>query len=76
MIPTTTINTLAECFGSLSDLGAMFSEAEWKTSTDLPGWSVQDNLSHLIGIERYRPCLGEQPGQKLLGQCGQQVAAG
>ena len=52
MIPTDTINTLAECFGSLSELGASFTEAEWKLHTDLPGWSVQDNVSHLIGIER------------------------
>ena len=52
MIPTQTITTLAACWLSLSDLGASLTEAEWKTATDLPGWSVQDNLSHLIGIER------------------------
>ena len=28
------------------------SEAEWKRPTDLPGWTVQDNLSHIIGTER------------------------
>lgn len=33
-------------------MGADLTEPEWKTATDLPGWSVQDNLSHLIGIER------------------------
>ena len=52
MIPTTTIDTLALSFASLSSLGATLTEAEWKTPTDLPGWSVQDNLSHLVGIER------------------------
>ncbi len=52
MIPTDTINILEECWRSLSSLGAPLTEAEWKTATDLPGWSVQDNLSHLIGIER------------------------
>lgn len=52
MIPTTTIDTLVGCWHSLSDLGAGLSEAQWKTATDLPGWSVQDNLSHLVGIER------------------------
>jgi len=52
MIPTDTIDTLEQCWGSLSELGAPLTEAEWKTATDLPGWSVQDNLSHLIGIER------------------------
>ena len=52
MIPTDTINTLEDCWRSLSTLGADLTEAEWKTATDLPGWSVQDNMSHLIGIER------------------------
>lgn len=52
MIPTDTIDKLEQTFRSISELGASLSEAEWKTATELPGWSVQDNLSHLIGIER------------------------
>lgn len=52
MMPTKTIDTLEACWHSLSELGAALTEAEWKTATDLPGWSAQDNLSHLIGIER------------------------
>lgn len=52
MIPTQTIDTLEGCWHSISALGASLTEAEWKTATDLPGWTVQDNLSHLIGIER------------------------
>jgi len=52
MIPTTTIDTLVDCFHALSALGSGLTEAEWKTPTDLPGWTVQDNLSHLVGIER------------------------
>ncbi len=52
MIPTTTIDTLEACWHSLSELGAKLTENEWKSATDLPGWSVQDNLSHLTGIER------------------------
>ena len=52
MIPTATIDTLAECFSALSELGGALSEAEWKTATDLPGWTVQDNLSHLVAIEQ------------------------
>ena len=52
MIPTDTIDTLEQCWRSLSDLGASLTEGDWKSATDLPGWSVQDNLSHLIGIER------------------------
>jgi uncharacterized protein (TIGR03083 family) len=52
MIPTKTISVLEQCWQSLSTLCDAFTEAEWKAATDLPGWSVQDNLSHLIGIER------------------------
>lgn len=52
MIPHDTIDALATCFSTLSALGTHLSEAEWKTATDLPGWSVQDNLSHLVAIER------------------------
>jgi uncharacterized protein (TIGR03083 family) len=47
-----TIDTLEEVFVSLSELGADLTEEQWKTPTDLPHWSVQDNLSHLIAIER------------------------
>ncbi len=32
-------------------------EAQWKRPTCLPGWSVQDQLAHLVGIERM--LLGE-----------------
>jgi hypothetical protein len=52
MIPHDTIDALAMCFTTLSELGSHLSEPEWKTATDLPGWSVQDNLSHLVAIER------------------------
>lgn len=51
-IPTDTIDTLLDVFADLSALGATLEESQWKTMTDLPGWSVQDNLSHLVAIER------------------------
>jgi len=28
------------------------SETQWATDTDCPGWTVKDNLSHLVGVER------------------------
>ncbi len=46
------IDLLAEVWDSLIDLGSGLDEAEWKRPTALPGWTVQDNLSHIIGIER------------------------
>ncbi len=52
MIPTDTIDKLADCFAALSELGSQLSEDQWKKPTDLEGWSVQDNLSHLVAIEK------------------------
>ncbi|MBI5090793.1 MAG: maleylpyruvate isomerase family mycothiol-dependent enzyme [Actinobacteria bacterium] len=50
-IPTDTIDKLEETYRNLSELGATLTEEQWKTPSDLPGWTVQDNLSHLIGTE-------------------------
>jgi uncharacterized protein (TIGR03083 family) len=52
VIPTHSIDQLAETWASISALGAGLTEEQWKTATDLPGWTVQDNISHLIGTER------------------------
>ena len=46
---------LAEQMGrvwrSLADAGRPLTEAEWKTATEVPGWSVQDNLAHVTALE-------------------------
>ena len=52
MIPTDTIDKLEAIWWSTSLLGDELDEREWKLPTDLPGWTVQDNLAHLIGTER------------------------
>ena len=52
MIPTDTIDKLEETWQSTSALGAELDERQWKLPTDLPGWTVQDNLAHMIGTER------------------------
>lgn len=52
MIPTDSIDKLDQTWHAIIELCAGLSEQDWKTPTDLPGWSVQDNLSHLIGFER------------------------
>ena len=51
-IPTDTIDKLEETYRSISALGAQLSEEQWKSPSELPGWTVQDNLSHLVGTER------------------------
>lgn len=51
-IPTDTIDKLEQTWRAISALGAQLDEAQWKLSSDNPGWTVQDNLSHLVGTER------------------------
>jgi uncharacterized protein (TIGR03083 family) len=45
------VDQLDEVWGSMASLGDLLTEAEWKLPTECPGWSVQDNLAHIIGIE-------------------------
>ncbi|MDP9463359.1 MAG: maleylpyruvate isomerase family mycothiol-dependent enzyme [Actinomycetota bacterium] len=52
MIPIETIDKLETIWHSVSALGAELDERQWKLPTDLAGWSVQDNLAHLVGTER------------------------
>jgi uncharacterized protein (TIGR03083 family) len=52
MIPTDTIDKLEAIWRSVSALGGSLDEAQWKSASELTGWTVQDNLSHLIGTER------------------------
>jgi len=53
------IDALATVWSSIDELADGFTEAEWKTPSDLPGWTVQDNLSHILGTERM--LLGDPP---------------
>ena len=45
------VDALADVWSSLQQLGAELGEAQWKLPTDCPGWTVQDNLAHIVGIE-------------------------
>jgi uncharacterized protein (TIGR03083 family) len=47
----TLVDSLDIVWSSLADLGATLDEREWMTETECPGWTVQDNLAHIIGIE-------------------------
>lgn len=48
----TVVAALAAEWEATAELCAGLSEAEWATATECPGWSVQDNVSHIIGTER------------------------
>lgn len=45
------VDRMEAVWGSISELCGTFTETEWKTPTDCPGWSVQDQVSHLAGSE-------------------------
>jgi uncharacterized protein (TIGR03083 family) len=45
------VDALDEVWGRIAELGAGLSEEEWKRPTEVPGWSVQDNLTHLTDLE-------------------------
>jgi uncharacterized protein (TIGR03083 family) len=46
-----TVAALGEVWASLDDLLASLSDDEWLRPSPLPGWSVQDNVSHIVGTE-------------------------
>jgi uncharacterized protein (TIGR03083 family) len=53
------VDRLEEVWGSIDSMCANLTEVQWKTPTDLPGWSVQDNVVHISGIESI--VLGRSP---------------
>ena len=63
------IDELTEVWASIVTACERLDDEQWGRPTDCPGWSVKDNLSHLIGIERMLlgdppppPALAEVPG--------------
>lgn len=53
-----TVDKLGLVWASISALCRDLTEEQWKTATECPGWTVQDQISHLIGTERM---LGGKP---------------
>lgn len=45
------VDRLEEVSTSIAALGDSLTETDWKAPTECPGWSVQDNLAHMIGLE-------------------------
>lgn len=45
------VEQLDQVWGSITDLGATLDESKWKIPTEVPGWSVQDNLVHIVALE-------------------------
>jgi uncharacterized protein (TIGR03083 family) len=49
----TFIDQLDEQWRTSAGLADGFSEVDWDSTTDLPGWTVKDNFSHLVGTEAW-----------------------
>ena len=45
------VDLMEEVWRSITTLCVSLTEEQWKLPTDCPGWSVQDQLSHLVGAE-------------------------
>jgi uncharacterized protein (TIGR03083 family) len=61
------VDKLEMAFRSLDDLCSSLTNEEWALPTDNPGWSVQDNLSHIVGTESTilgRAAPEHDPGEK------------
>lgn len=46
------IDQLEREWRAIDELCSSLTEEEWDRPTDLPGWSVRDNVAHVIGTER------------------------
>jgi uncharacterized protein (TIGR03083 family) len=53
------IDHLDTVWRDVADLASDLTDDQWRLPTDCPGWSVHDNVAHMIGTERL--LLGEQP---------------
>jgi uncharacterized protein (TIGR03083 family) len=47
-----TLELLFDTLASIHNLCTGLTESQFKTPTQCPGWTVQDNLSHMIGTEK------------------------
>jgi uncharacterized protein (TIGR03083 family) len=53
------LELLSNVWSQIAEVCADLDEESWGRATDCPGWTVQDNVAHMIGTER--SLLGEQP---------------
>ena len=53
------IELLAIEWSQLHDLCSTFTDEQWNTATELPGWTVKDVISHITGTESW--LLGRPP---------------
>ena len=47
----TYVAALEQTWGGVVSACTNLTDAQWETPTDLPGWSVKDNVAHIVGVE-------------------------
>jgi uncharacterized protein (TIGR03083 family) len=47
------IDAFEQTSRSMVTLGGDLAEADWERPTECPGWSVKDQYSHILGVERW-----------------------
>lgn len=50
---STRVDMLEHVWSSMAELGRSLDQSAWKTPTECPGWTVQDNLVHITALERF-----------------------
>jgi uncharacterized protein (TIGR03083 family) len=66
-MPAREVELQIQVFRDLEDLLGSLTPQEWATETECPGWTVQDNISHIIGTESMllgREAPVHEPGEK------------
>ncbi len=53
------VSLFEDVWGDVIAVCSGLTDEQWALSTDCPGWSVRDNVAHMIGTERM--LIGEQP---------------
>lgn len=66
---------LQAVWSSLAELGADLDDHEWHLPTDCPGWTVKDQLAHMVGTEelltgRETPASTDGPPPHVLNELG------
>ena len=72
------VNNMETVWRSLDELCSNLKDGDWRTPTDCPGWSVQDQLSHLVGSECRllgKPTPNHVPGETGAGRNVYRAAA-
>jgi len=61
------VEALASTVDGVADVCGDLSAEEWARPTGCPGWSVQDNVAHLVGLESAL-ITGVEPDHELVGE--------